>query len=64
MRKNKKDRELGFRDLHEFNIVMFTKQAWRILNNLDSLWFRLLKSIYFSGSDFLKSKSNGYDSWA
>lgn len=63
MRINKKKGGLGFRDLHEFNIALLTKQAWRLIKFPNSLWARFIKLIYFLRSDFLCSKSRNDSSW-
>lgn len=45
LRKNKNDGGLGFRDLHSYNKALLTKQAWRIIKNLDNLWTKFLKEL-------------------
>ena len=30
--------ELGFRDLHDFNISLFTKQLWRVIQFRRPYW--------------------------
>ncbi|CAH9147575.1 unnamed protein product [Cuscuta epithymum] len=44
---------LGFRKLHEFNLAMLSKQAWRLFTNPDSLVGRVFKSRYFPRGTFL-----------
>jgi hypothetical protein len=36
-----------------FNLVMLGKQGWRLINNPDSLYARVLKGRYYRDSDFL-----------
>ncbi|XBI13338.1 hypothetical protein VPH35_140081 [Triticum aestivum] len=46
---------MGFRDIHYFNLVLLTKQAWRLLHNLDSLCVRVLKAKYFPDGDLMNA---------
>ncbi|KAJ1414333.1 Ribonuclease H domain [Sesbania bispinosa] len=62
--KKKKEGGLGFRDFHLMNIAYLGKQAWRLLKNPQSLWGRILKGIYFHGTDFLHAKKGARPSWA
>lgn len=47
---------LGFWDTEIFNLVMFEKQGWRILQEPSSLSVRILKAKYVPSSDLLESK--------
>ncbi|GMI77781.1 hypothetical protein like AT4G29090 [Hibiscus trionum] len=44
---------MGFRDMCKFNIALLDKQGWRVVQNPDSLVARLLRSKYFSTTDFM-----------
>ncbi|XP_019095594.1 PREDICTED: uncharacterized protein LOC109130474 [Camelina sativa] len=46
---------LGFKELHEFNRSLLAKQAWRIMNNPQSLLARLYKGMYHPNSSYLQT---------
>lgn len=39
---------IGFRDLRLFNIALLGRQVWWLINNKDTLCYRVLSSKYFS----------------
>jgi hypothetical protein len=47
---------LRYRDLHLFNLAMLARQAWRLIQFLDSLCARLLKSKYWSNGDLFGAR--------
>ena len=47
---------LGFKDLSSFNQALLAKQGWRLLENPNSVAFKILKVKYFKGEDFLSAK--------
>lgn len=53
----KKEGGLCFRDLHEFNRRLLANQAWRILENLQSLLARLYKGMYHPTNSFLQAET-------
>ena len=47
---------LGFRNMHDFNIAMLSKQGWRLLQSPDSLCARILKARYFPHCTMLEAE--------
>jgi hypothetical protein len=46
---------MGFRDFHSFNLAMLAKQAWRLINDPQSLCARVLGAKYYPHGDILKA---------
>ncbi|XP_024310402.1 uncharacterized protein LOC112268687 [Brachypodium distachyon] len=44
---------LGFRDIELFNLSMLAKQAWRLMQSLDTRSGKTLKAVYFPQDDIL-----------
>ncbi|KAH1046293.1 hypothetical protein J1N35_037077 [Gossypium stocksii] len=47
----KRDRDIGIRDMRLFNIALLGRQVWRLINNNDSLCFKVLSCKYFLDVD-------------
>ena len=47
---------LGFRDIELFNLALLERQAWRNLNEPNSLSARILKAVYYPDVDFLDAE--------
>jgi hypothetical protein len=47
---------LGFRDFEIFNLSLLARQAWRIMENPETLSARILTSVYFPGKDLLSAE--------
>ncbi|CAH9135001.1 unnamed protein product, partial [Cuscuta epithymum] len=54
---------MGFRRLHDFNLVMLGKQVWRLLTAPDSLLSKVFKARYFPRSSFIEAKIGGSPSF-
>ena len=46
---------MGFRDIHCFNLALLAKQAWRLLDNPDSLCATILRAKYFPDGDLMNA---------
>ncbi|KAJ1387738.1 Ribonuclease H-like superfamily [Sesbania bispinosa] len=55
---------MGFRDFFHQNSALLARQAWRILENPDALWVRVLKNLYFPNNDFLHASPKRNSSWS
>ena len=44
---------MGFRDLHSFNLAMLSKQAWKLIHDSNSLFYKVYKARYFPNSSFM-----------
>ncbi|KAJ1388854.1 hypothetical protein SESBI_38758 [Sesbania bispinosa] len=45
------------------NLAHLSMQAWRLLKNHESIWGKVLKSIYFPNQEFLDAKKGRQPSW-
>jgi hypothetical protein len=46
--------DMGFQDLHTFNLAVLAKQSWRLISNPDFLCAQVLRAKYYLHGDFLK----------
>lgn len=61
--QNKNEGGFGFKDFTDMNTALFTKQAWRVINNPNALWVRVLQSIYFPNESFIRARRKRQASW-
>lgn len=54
---------MGFRTLHEFNLALLGKQAWRLIQNTNSLVSRVFRAKYYPNDSFLEAKLGGNPSF-
>ena len=47
---------MGFRDLHAFNLAMLAKQAWRLVKDNRSLFYKVYKARYFPHCSFMEAE--------
>lgn len=55
---------VGFRDMMTFNKAMLTKTAWRLQNEQDSIWSRVMKGLYYPRGEFMEENKVARPSWA
>ncbi|CAL1396661.1 unnamed protein product [Linum trigynum] len=54
---------LGFQNFHLFNLSLLAKQCWRLLNEPEALWVRVLRGLYFPNGVFSSSRKGSSSSW-
>lgn len=47
---------LGFRKLHEFNVALLGKQAWRLITRPESMVSKVYKARYYPTGNFLSAE--------
>lgn len=55
---------LGFKEIEKFNEALLAKQVWRMINNSDSLCYRVFKARFFPNCSILEAKDSVIRSYA
>ncbi|XP_057427644.1 uncharacterized protein LOC130720950 [Lotus japonicus] len=53
----------GFKDFTHMNTAHLAKQAWRIMDDPNSLWAQVLKGLYHPNTSFMQAKKKASASW-
>ena len=64
MTKSKTKGGMGFKDLALFNDSLLAKHAWWLLQNSDSLFFKLFKARFFPNCSIMEAKYSSTGSYA
>ena len=55
---------MGFKEIEKFNDTLLAKQVWRMMNNHDSLCYRVFKARFFHNGTILDAKESSLGSYA
>ena len=55
---------LGFKEIEKFNEALLAKQVWRMINNPDSLCYRVFKARFFPECSILEAEDSKVGSYA
>ena len=55
---------MGFHDLAHFNDALLAKQAWQLLHNKETLFYKVFKTKFFPNHSLLEAKESNSRSYA
>lgn len=61
--KSKVEGGMGFRNLEAFNLALLAKQAWRLMNGSNSIFFRVFKAKYFPSGSIMTARLSSNPSY-
>ena len=64
MTKSKIVGRMGFRDLALYNDSLLAKQAWHLLHNKTSLFYKVFKACFFPNSTIMEAADSRMGSYA
>ena len=64
MRKSKSEGGMGFRDLALHNDSLLAKQAWRLLHDQSSLFYKVFKPFFFPNCTIMEAAESSSGSYA
>ena len=64
MTKSKVEGGMGFRDLTLYNDLLLARQAWHLIHNKSSLFYKVFKVKYFPNCTLMVANDTTYDSYA
>ena len=64
MTKSKNEGGMGFRDLALHNDSLLARQAWRLLKDQDSLFYKIFKHRFFPNCSIMEAAESSRGSYA